>query len=138
MPAFRSLSARIALAAFVCAALFALALLSGCSAEDPASKLVGEWSAPATADKPANLSDLTLKADKTFVHVGKNALGGKVTFMGVYETGTSKEGPWVRLVYHDFPDRQVAWFYKIEGDKLYVSSLVGNLSNGTALEFTRK
>jgi len=58
--------------------------------------------------------------------------------MGVYETGDSQDGPWIRLVYHDFPDRNITWFYRVEGDRLTVSALPANLKNGTALEFTRR
>ncbi len=114
----------------------AVALLGGC-ARDPAERLVGQWQAPASANKPGNLSDLEINADKTFTHVGKNALGGKVTFMGVYQTGDSPDGPWVRLIYHDFPDRDITWYYQVDGDKLAVSALPANLKNGTALEFVR-
>ena len=120
----------LALAALV---LFAVA----CT---PAAKpsLVGTWVSKDSSGKSANLSDLTLKADGTFEYAGKNALGGPVKFAGTYQTGTTTEGPWLRLTYSDFPDRSTLWFYRLEPTQLTVSAVAGDLANGSALVFTRR
>ena len=123
-------------AAMVCV-LAALVVLCACTPSKPAS-IVGAWSAPDTAGKNASLSELALSADGTFRYGGKNALGGPVAFTGTYQTGTDSGTPWLKLVYADFPDRPTVWFYRIEGDRLSVSSVRGNLDNGSALTFVRK
>lgn len=130
---------RTPLAALVALAMVGALLagaLSGCASGK--QSLVGTWVASAATGKAANLSDLTLAADGTFKFVGKNALGGKVTFAGTYAMAKSSQGPTVTLTYHDFPSSPVVWFYAVDGKTLKVSNLPGNLKNGTALEFTRQ
>jgi hypothetical protein len=128
----------------VAAALLVLALsvgaLAGCVApatEKPVS-LVGEWTSPDTAGKVASLSDLTLRADGTFRYAGKSAIGGPVAFGGTYQLGDDVGSPCIRLVYADFPDRPTVWYYRLDGKQLLVSTVKGNLTNGSALTFMRK
>lgn len=113
------------------------AVVAGCAPAKPAS-LIGTWTSPDTAGKNATLSDLTLYPDGRFRYAGKSALGGPAAFGGKYQTGVDKGLPWIRLVYADFPDRPTVWYYKLEGDKLTVSAVRGNLTNGSALVFMRK
>ena len=147
-------AARAATAAIVALLVVALATalgLGGCTAPGQAvssgsataapsgrAALVGEWRAAGTAGKPGTLSDLSLLPSGHFRYTGKNALGGKVTFGGSYEVGTVNGSPQIRLVYDDFPDTPTRWFYMLDGTRLSVSSVQGNLSNGSALVFTRR
>jgi hypothetical protein len=91
-----------------------------------------------TSGKAASLSELTLAQDGTFTYGGRNAHGVPVTFSGRYDMGTEQRGPWIRLTYSDFPDRPTVWFYRLAPDTLTVSAVRGDLSNGTALVFTRR
>jgi hypothetical protein len=120
-------------------AVLTLAVLvaAGCSA-DAKQRLMGHWVASATDGKAGTLSDLTLAPDGTFLYAGKNAYGGTVRFAGTYSLGKSGDGPWITLVYHDFPDKPVTWFYEVTGDTLRASVKAGNLKNGSAMEFTRQ
>jgi hypothetical protein len=124
------------IAVLLLASLFG-ALSAGCSA-DAKQQLIGHWVAGATSGKAGTLSDLTLASDGTFLYEGKNALGGTVRFAGTYALGNASEGPWIELVYHDFPDKPITWFYKVDGTKLSVSTQAGNLKNGSAMEFTKQ
>jgi hypothetical protein len=103
-----------------------------------AQALLGEWRAADTAEKSGTLSDLTLTADGRFRYAGKNALGGPAAFGGSYQTGVQNGAPWIRLVYDDFPTNPTVWFYELDGAQLSVSAMQGNLTNGSALVFTRR
>jgi hypothetical protein len=131
--ATRRASAVLLIAVAVGAAL----ALGGCSAAAKPS-LVGSWHAADTAGKAGSLSDLTLQADGHFFYAGRNALGGPVRFGGTYRTGVQNGAPWIGLAYDDFPGKPTIWFYKLEGTKLTVSTVQGNLTNGSALVFARQ
>ncbi|MDR3686434.1 MAG: hypothetical protein P4L93_05725 [Coriobacteriia bacterium] len=127
-------------------ALLGVALL-GCApskqapAKQPPAKqasLVGQWTSPDTAGKDASLSDITFFADGRFRYAGKSAIGSPVAFTGTYQTGSNSGAPTVTLVYADFPDRPTFWYYQLDGNTLKVSAVLGNLTNGSALTFTRK
>jgi hypothetical protein len=113
------------------------AALAGCGSKAKPS-VVGTWRAADTADKSGTLSDLTLQADGQFYYGGKNALGGPVRFGGRYRVGADKGADWIRLDYDAYPGRPTLWFYKIEGTQLTVSTVQGNLANGSGLVFTRQ
>ena len=130
-------SRRIALVMVALLATGLLAGVAGCSAGAKRG-LVGNWVADANANKPGKLFDLTIAADGTFFYSGKNALGGGVRFGGKYALGSSGSGPWIKLVYNDFPDRPITWFYKLSGNKLAVSTAPGDLKSGTAMVLTRQ
>jgi hypothetical protein len=130
-------------AAVVVTLALASALLTGCalapkSGSARGATLVGNWRAADTAGQPASLSDLTLSANGQFRYGGKNALGGPVAFTGTYKTGVVEGTPWVALYYADYPDAPKLWFYRLEGDKLTVSAVRGNLTNGSALVLERQ
>jgi hypothetical protein len=112
-------------------------LLSGCG-DNGKRALVGHWVASSTAGKPGKLSDLTIAEDGTFLYAGQNAYGGTVRFAGTYELGSAKDGPWIKLVYHDFPNRPITWFYKRDGNSLAVSVAPNDLKTGTAMVFTKQ
>ena len=112
-------------------------VLVGCAPKKPAS-LVGEWTSPDTAGMNASLSDITFYSDGRFRYAGKSAIGSPVAFGGTYQTGADSGAPTVTLVYSDFPDRPTSWYYQLEGNTLKVSVVRGNLTNGSALTFTRK
>ena len=119
--------------------LAAIAVMAvACTSPAPKPSLEGSWVVQDTAGKPGTLSDLTLAADGTFTYAGLNALGSPVRFAGSYQKGTSGAAPWIRLTYADFPDRPTRWFYRLEPQRLTVSTAVGNLRNGSALVFTRR
>jgi hypothetical protein len=134
------ITSRASTALFV-AALIATALLAaglaGCAPKAKPS-LVGTWRAADTADKTGSLSDLTLQADGQFYYGGKNALGGPVRFGGRYQVGEHSGAGWIRLDFDAYPGRPTLWFYKIEGTQLTVSTVQGNLTNGSGLVFTRQ
>jgi hypothetical protein len=113
-----------------------VAQLAGCSAS-PQKRLEGRGVADSTSGKKGTLSDLTLSPDMTFQYAGQNAYGGTVRFGGTWKTGGSAQGPTITLVYHDFPDKPVTWFYEVASDTLRVSTQPGNLKNGSALVFMR-
>ena len=121
------------------AALMALLVLTlaACSAKAKPS-VVGTWHAADTAGKSGSLSDLTLSANGHFFYAGKNALGGPVRFGGTYRLGEQNGAPWIGLVYDDYPGRPTVWFYKLDETHLSVSTVQGNLTNGSALTFTRQ
>jgi hypothetical protein len=124
--------------ALLALAILALALsVGGCSAKAKPG-VVGTWRSADTVGKAGSLSDLTLNADGTFFYAGKNALGGSVRFGGRYRVGEQDGAPWMQLAYDDYPDRNVVWFYKIEGSQLSASTMRGNLTNGSAMVFTRQ
>lgn len=127
---------RAAGAAFLAGTLLLFAL-AGCSAKAKPS-VVGTWRAADTAGKRGSLSDLTLQSDGHFYYGGKNALGVSVRFGGTYRLGQQNGAPWIGLVYDDFPSRQTVWFYKVDDTQLTVSTVQGNLTNGSALVFTRQ
>lgn len=121
--------------AIALAGVLALALaLAGCA---PKPSLVGTWEAPITSGKPGQLSTLMLNADGTFRYGGKNALGGPVAFGGTYKLGSADGAPTVTLDYADYPGRPITWFYSLTSDKLAVSTVRADLTNGTALTFER-
>ena len=121
------------------AMLVAIAVMAAaCTSPAPKPSLEGSWVAQDTAGKSGTLSDLILAADGTFTYTGLNALGVPVRFAGTYQKGTSGVAPWIRLTYADFPDRPTKWFYRLEPQRLTVSTAVGNLRNGSALVFTRR
>ena len=109
--------------------------MSGCG---PKPTLVGRWEAQATSGKRASLSTLTLESDGTFRYAGKNALGGPVAFGGTYKLARTPSGPTLTLVYADFPNTPVTWYYALSRDELRVSTVLGDLKNGTALTFQRQ
>ena len=119
-------------------ALGALACLLALGACGPKPTLAGTWEAQAASGKPASLSTLTLRPDGTFRYAGKNALGGPVAFGGTYRVGRTPSGPTLTLVYADFPNNPVTWYYALSQDELRVSTLLGDLKNGTALTFQRQ
>jgi hypothetical protein len=124
--------------AMVIAALLLTGLL-GCSAKRPAPpSVVGSWQIAESAGDAGKLFDLTLAQDGTFIYAGKNALGAPVRFLGTYTMGSSTDGQWMRLVYHDRPSDPTVWFYRVDDKQLTVSTQPGNLDNGTALVFNRK
>ena len=122
-------------------ALLGLAL-AGCAPAKPApaeqASVVGSWTSPDTSGKNANLSDLTFYADGRFRYAGKSAIGGLVAFGGTYKMGSDSGAPTITLVFADFPDRPTFWYYQLDGNTLKVSGVRGNLTNGSALTFTRK
>jgi hypothetical protein len=132
-PAARTLAWRLAALALV--ALVALTL-AGCKQSPP--NVLGTWHNADTAGKPASLSDLTLTPDGRFRYGGKNALGGNVAFGGNYQTAVVNGSAVMRLIYDDFPNQPTIWFYRVDGNQLTVSSVQGNLTNGSALVFTRR
>jgi zinc/manganese transport system permease protein len=132
-------AARAMVAALALGALVALAMLplAGCAPKARPS-LVGEWRVADTYGKAGSLSDLTLQADGHFYYGGKNALGGPVRFGGRYQMGEQNGVGWIRLDYDAYPGRPTVWFYRLDGTRLSVSSVQGNLTNGSALVFTRR
>lgn len=117
--------------------VLAMITLAACAPKERPS-LVGEWRAADTYGKPGSLSDLTLQADGHFYYAGKNALGGPVRFGGRYQAGTQQGADWIRLDFDAYPGRPSIWYYRLEADRLMVSSAQGNLDNGSALVFTKK
>jgi zinc/manganese transport system permease protein len=111
--------------------------VAGCAPKAKQS-VVGEWRAADTYGKAGSLSDLSLLADGHFYYGGKNALGGPVRFGGRYQTGEQDGAAWIRLDFDAYPNRPTVWFYRVDGDKLTVSSARGNLTNGSALVFTKR
>ncbi len=126
----------MAIAMTAALAFVLLAGTAGCSGAK--QKLVGSWVAATNAGKPGSLSDLTIAGDNTFLYAGKNAFGSSVRFGGKYTLGSSKAGPWIRMVYDDFPDRPIVWFYKVNGRWLEVSTVAADLKNGTAMALSRQ
>ena len=118
------------------------AALVGCgpAKQAPAGQanLVGEWTSPDTAGKNASLSDITFYPDGRFRYAGRSAIGGLVAFGGTYQQGQDAGTPTVKLVFADFPDRPTSWYYQLDGNTLKVSTVRGNLTNGSALTFKRK
>lgn len=137
--AARGVTARMATTLLAIGALLALAVLPlvGCAPKARPS-LVGEWRAADTYGKVGSLSDLTLQADGHFYYAGKNALGGTVRFGGRYQMGEEKGVGWIRLDYDAYPGRPTVWFYRLDGNQLSVSSAQGNLTNGSAMVFTKR
>jgi hypothetical protein len=131
---------RLAVARALCALALIASIVVSLAACAPAEKptLLGSWHAADTAGKSASLSDLTLTPDARFRYAGKNALGGPVAFTGSYRTGEDKGTPWIALIYDDYPDKPAVWFYSLEANQLTVSAQRGNLTNGSALVFTRQ
>jgi hypothetical protein len=121
--------------ALALAALLALAVC-GCKATPPS--VLGSWRVAETAGKPASLSDLTLTSDGRFRYAGRNALGGVVAFGGTYQTAMVDGSAVMRLIYDDNPTQPTIWYYRVDGNQLIVSSVHSDLTNGTALVFTRR
>lgn len=133
----KNVVARAGIAVLALSLLVGVLALAGCSAKAKPS-VVGTWRAADTAGKPGSLSDLTLQADGAFFYAGKNALGGPVRFGGRYTVGEQNGAPWIQLLYDAYPDRPTLWYYKIEGSQMTVSTVLGNLTNGSGLVFTRQ
>ena len=82
-------------------------------------------------------SDLTFSPAGHFRYSGLNALGRPVAFLGTYATGVDHGTGWIALYYDDYTGGPKAWFYMLDGQQLKVSAIRGNLTNGTAMVFTR-
>jgi hypothetical protein len=134
--------------------LLAAVVLSGCSAvrsalpaqtalpaepasAAPAASVVGLWSVPYAKDREATLAEIGFGADGSFRHSGTNALGLPVNFQGRYVVGDSPQTPAIQLVYDDFPDKPVIWYYRLDKAGLTVAEDPSLLDSANAIHFQR-
>jgi hypothetical protein len=124
------------------AVLLAALLALGCAPKaTPASvdtrALVGLWTDAEARGIAGRLDEIQFREDGSFRHSGNNALGKPVNFGGHYQASRSAEGPFLRLIYDDFPEQTTVWFYRLDGDKLTVAPRAAELGSANSITWMR-